>query len=1046
MIFETVAQLKLATLPLGYEAFTKGYLVAGDGGGASYVVADTQAVDGYGDHELADGNVALLQSGNSIDVRHCGAVGDGVTDDTNAIQAALDTDSTEVYFSEGRYRIVNSTTSPALISSVADRRIYGTGVITATDQVKKALQVTGANTVVDGLQIDGNDFIGFAIEMASLSPIVRDCYIHDLNGFSNWGAIAIRLDFDGLDTSALICNNVIKNLQGVGDGTGGNGVGMQRAIAHETDQDCTKQILITGNVIEDVMGEEGDSIVIAGGTAADTKVVPAVISNNTINGWSRRGIKIAANGVTIAGNFMTNPLTSSLASLQRAIDCTSASQLVIKDNVMKECRFQLQIAVYLNSPQSGSDIVVSGNVIEGTGVAGSSALIAIRTYGSNVIVEGNKITWPSHGTRAIQVQETAGVRVVSNIMNVGTTAWYSFANSTDVRLANNINEDGGDSLTDNKDLRNFGAAGDGVTDDTVAVQAALDSGNPIIVGGGLTYKISSPVSMSSNTTLQDCSFDYSTGSATSSCIRSTGTIGSALTLTGSVVSGDTTLSLADSSSLAENDWILVSSSASYDVSSTNQTAGEIIQVQSSVAGTVTFRGPLLGSYDTADTAIVNKVSFVKNITLRNVTISGSEVDQNDLIGLQCFYSNNVLVESCSFLDLTRSGIQLISCINSKCTSSLFENLVQPNTTGYGFSVADATQDTRCENSTFNYCRHSWSTNNLSGYPGIPRRCVFDGNTVTSSAPALGGSGGGGDAIDTHSAAEDIHILNNTCYNSSGQGINFECRSGSIINNYIYDSFDNGIAYHNESDYDGQLTISGNTVERSGGHGIDVYQGARGTTAKATSVIVSNNIVRGSTESGIRFTKTTANGHSRNVVVTGNAVEDSTLYGIELRNVIGATVSDNAISGCVGYGMNVRDCESVTVSGNKLTSPTGSLAVLYINGCIGFSVTGNTVYAPLGTRRGLEVRGDSVRYSISGNTILSDSAGVLMYVAPTTAGLDTGGVVSGNVFSPIAASTGERGLQISSNIHYILVTSNTARGTIGYSLGSGTGNIEANNMS
>ena len=65
MIFETVAQLKLATLTAGQLVSTKGYYASGDGGAADYIVAATQAVDGYGDHSLANSTVALLQ-GSSV--------------------------------------------------------------------------------------------------------------------------------------------------------------------------------------------------------------------------------------------------------------------------------------------------------------------------------------------------------------------------------------------------------------------------------------------------------------------------------------------------------------------------------------------------------------------------------------------------------------------------------------------------------------------------------------------------------------------------------------------------------------------------------------------------------------------------------------------------------------------------------------------------------------------------------------------------------------------------------------------------------------------
>jgi hypothetical protein len=99
-IFENVASMKLAHLREGQLIETKGYYEAGDGGQGRYLIAPAQTVDGYVDHTLANGNVALLQYEGALNVKQAGAKGDydastGTgTDDTAAIQAAVDTGAT----------------------------------------------------------------------------------------------------------------------------------------------------------------------------------------------------------------------------------------------------------------------------------------------------------------------------------------------------------------------------------------------------------------------------------------------------------------------------------------------------------------------------------------------------------------------------------------------------------------------------------------------------------------------------------------------------------------------------------------------------------------------------------------------------------------------------------------------------------------------------------------------------------------------------------------------------------------------------------------
>ena len=109
-VFETVAEMKLARLRIGQLVKTKGYVTSGDGGGAVYWIAANQAVDGYGDHLLANNNVALIQS-TEICAKSYSATGNGTTLDQAAFTAMIDAQASNgkaIKITTGTY-LINSS-------------------------------------------------------------------------------------------------------------------------------------------------------------------------------------------------------------------------------------------------------------------------------------------------------------------------------------------------------------------------------------------------------------------------------------------------------------------------------------------------------------------------------------------------------------------------------------------------------------------------------------------------------------------------------------------------------------------------------------------------------------------------------------------------------------------------------------------------------------------------------------------------------------------------------------------------------------------------
>jgi len=285
-------------------------------------------------------------------VKWSGAVGDGVTDDTAAIQAALVSGATSIYFPAGTYLItakihLPSTGGVMLHGDGRSSILYFDGVAAGSGEIYLGNAYAGATYTSSGVVIENMSFKG-----SYTTPNVTPA------GATTFGIKFLNTVNDLTITGCYFSNSVSYSCQ-VLDGTNvkisdnqffrGHRAAM--ALGSAT-SNYVRQFSITGNIIEEMVNTsvDADGILLAGAQYGS-------VTGNTLYTVSSTGIKLGvADYVQVSGN-----------KLRKVVDGIKVQNggtfnNIVGNNINQCCRGVAVLGV--GTGYTFSHINIADNVIE----------------------------------------------------------------------------------------------------------------------------------------------------------------------------------------------------------------------------------------------------------------------------------------------------------------------------------------------------------------------------------------------------------------------------------------------------------------------------------------------------------------------------------------------------------------------------------------------------------------------------------------------------------------------------------------------------------
>jgi hypothetical protein len=553
----------------------------------------------------------------------------------------------------------------------------------------------------------------------------------------------------------------------------------------------------------------------------------------------------------------------------------------------------------------------------------------VHTYTSDG-AGGEYIALDARGELPFPLYLTSGAYDITLKTAAGATVWTRRADPSAAETAIYTPAGTGattrtvqDKLRESVSVRDFGAVGDGVTDDTVAIQAAVDSlaaGSVLNFPNG-TYRIDSTVTVSTS----DITLDFGgaiidatnitgpyTGNFPKAAFQINGALRTSTTLTASPAQYDTTITVADGTVVSAGDVVYISSSGElwYTEGPNAITRRFVTRVQNVSGNTVTLGIALPFSFDTAsNTVTVQAYNTVKNIRVKGGSFYGGGYKEalGNGFGPGAFhvlYFDGVHIEGAYIEGFQNTAIRFFGGANgnvSRCTirgytDNYNDAIVEGTNSGFYGVYFNTMNQGSLSDCTMYRNRHAQDASNAWQIVVSNVRC-FGGHR-----PALGSHGGASEFVYTGCVVRSsLGAIQWRGHHMTVVGCDFECSGSTVVG--IYDSA--GAA----ADISRNYVFSGNRVS-SKRHAVSLY-------ANIESATFSGGVYQNQETSGYAAIEIKSL-DAKSITISGATVKTSNAQAIWMDGSTPRTRTAMLVTGCTIMGYTAQ---AVRVTGTVVTDPT-----------------------------------------------------------------------------------------------------------------------------